>query len=737
MKKENKLKGQKKEESVFGDVIPWLPYPQPIPIPITLNMSGLYEWRLKLVRGPKPNPGPPQVPSLEPLPEPDTPSTQGMETEALFPWWFVWEELRLDVDGHYPQMVASGTIHGFLKYRIHWIANLKPTGSNSWKGTIWYKDGTVSMFPYTKVEIHAVRHWFPHLRKATVTFYGGGDSKKVRTYKFKSPYFHPVDFEFDCAEGEEATTSIETCAHPNRPDSLPCENLTIETVYRRTGFKVKTSPGDTVPISGAGPNARWSDNEMHDAMQTYWSRFSSSAQWAMWIFFASLHEMGTGLGGIMFDDIGPNHRQGTSLFNDSFISVPPDNDPYPDAWVQRMIFWTACHEMGHSFNLAHSWQKSLGTPWIPLKDEPEARSFMNYPFLVSCVQKSFFSDFEYRFSDQELLFMRHAPARFVQMGNADWFDHHGFQEANVSPDPKLKLELRINREKEIFEFMEPVTLELKLTNISGEPQLLDERVLSMSDNLVVVLKKNGKPARQFFPYAKYCWKPTKMVLKAGESIYESLSVSAGLNGWDISEPGIYMVQGLLQLDEEDLVSNTLWVRVAPPSGFDEELIAQDFFSDDVGRTVAFKGSRFFEKANDTLREVTERLKDRRVSLHAAFTLGNEFAYEYKQLVEDKKEPRKQLGIKIQKPKPKEAAKLLSTALTAKSTVSVESIGHINFKRNVNRFSEWLKQEGAVEDALKCQDILYKTMSARKVHGRPVLDAVLRDMKNQREKYVTK
>jgi len=228
-----------------------------------------------------------------------------------------------------------------------------------------------------------------------------------------------------------------------------------------------------------------------------------------------------------------------------------------------------------------------------------------------------------------------------------------------------------------------------------------------------------------------------MVLKAGESIYESLSVSAGLNGWDISEPGIYMVQGLLQLDEEDLVSNTLWVRVAPPSGFDEELIAQDFFSDDVGRTVAFKGSRFFEKANDTLREVTERLKDRRVSLHAAFTLGNEFAYEYKQLVEDKKEPRKQLGIKIQKPKPKEAAKLLSTALTAKSTVSVESIGHINFKRNVNRFSEWLKQEGAVEDALKCQDILYKTMSARKVHGRPVLDAVLRDMKNQREKYVTK
>ena len=47
---------------------------------------------------------------------------------------------------------------------------------------------------------------------------------------------------------------------------------------------------------------------------------------------------------------------------------------------------------------------------------------MNYPFRVAGGQSAFFADFEYRFSDQELLFMRHAPERFVQMGAADWFD---------------------------------------------------------------------------------------------------------------------------------------------------------------------------------------------------------------------------------------------------------------------------------------------------------------------------
>ena len=34
------------------------------------------------------------------------------------------EEIRLDVDGRYPQMMVSGTISGFLVARIHWIARL-------------------------------------------------------------------------------------------------------------------------------------------------------------------------------------------------------------------------------------------------------------------------------------------------------------------------------------------------------------------------------------------------------------------------------------------------------------------------------------------------------------------------------------------------------------------------------------------------------------------------------------
>lgn len=645
------------------------------------------------------------------------------------------EELRLDVDREYPQMVASGTIRQGITSRIHWIANLTEKGFNSWTGGVWYKDGPTASFPYTTVQINVTTSRLSSRRRARVTFSGGSGFSRVRTFRFSSPYFHPVNFEFDFATGTTPTTSVDTCAHPNRPDTLPCENLTLEKVYRRAGFNVTTSPGGEVPIAGAGRDTRWSDLEMHDAMQTYWSHFGSTARWALWVFFASLHERGRRLGGIMFDDIGSNHRQGTAIFTDAFVKNPPAGDPAPAAWVQRMIFWTACHEMGHAFNLAHSWQKSLGPSWIPLANEVEERSFMNYPFRVSGGQTNFFADFEYRFSDSELLFMRHAPARFVQMGNADWFDDHAFEQANTSPEPTFRLELRVNRGQAIFEFMEGVSLELKLTNISSQPQLIDEDLLSLSDTMTVILKKDGKPARQFASYARQCPLPNQKVLMPGEKVYESLPVSSGLNGWDMAEPGKYTLQVALHLDNEDVVSNQLRIRVAPPHGYDEEYLAQDYFSGDVGRIMFFNGSQFFDQGNNILREVTAKLSERRVALQASLALGNVLTGQHKQLAINPDDPQ-QLGVKTLSAKPEEARQFLTTALTTRATTAVDTFGHIAFKGHVDRLSDFLAQQGAVDEAIKSQDQLYKTLEAKNVTKSKTLGRILQDIRKRRDSYKT-
>jgi len=654
------------------------------------------------------------------------------------------EELRLDVDGLYPQRVASGTITLSLAVRVEWVARLESVAPNTWEGPIFFKDGA-GVMPYTEVRIQVVRGALLFPSHTVVTYSGGGAAPLTRTFRYRSPFIRPVELEFDCSQGTTGVFQINTQDHPNRPPTVPPETLTIETVFRRAGFNVTRSGGDNiVPMVGAGPDARWSNAEMHDAMQAYWSRFADRPQWAMWVFFASLHEMGTSLGGIMFDDIGPNHRQGTAIFVDSFIANPPAGDPAPDAWVRRMRFWTAVHEMGHTFNLAHSWQKSLTSqghgPWIPLADEPEARSFMNYPYNVSGGQSAFFADFEFRFSDGELLFMRHAPTRFVQQGNAEWFDHHGFQQANISPEPALKLELRANRQRPTaqYELMEPVVLELKLTNVSGRPQMVSRTALAGGPDLTVIVKRDGQSARRHLPYATYCIHGEPTVLRNGESIYESLFAAAGRGGWLIADPGWYTVQVALQMDGEDIVSNPLRLRVGPPANFDEQRLTQDFFSDEVGRVLAFDGSRYLREANAILQEVTERLEGRRAAIHARIALATPQTLNYKllEMGDRRAETPTQLptsaaaaGARIvaQSADPDEARKELESALLEEPDVAAESLSHVDFNDYVSRFSTWLAEQGDRRGAAEALDTLYEALA-----GRGARASVLQNIADRRE-----
>jgi hypothetical protein len=57
--------------------------------------------------------------------------------------------------------------------------------------------------------------------------------------------------------------------------------------------------------------------------------------------------------GIMFDQLGPQ-RQGCAVFHQGIGGTTADK--------LRLQLYTYVHELGHCFNLLHSWQKSLATP---------------------------------------------------------------------------------------------------------------------------------------------------------------------------------------------------------------------------------------------------------------------------------------------------------------------------------------------------------------------------------------
>lgn len=649
------------------------------------------------------------------------------------------EELRLDVDGRYPQMIASGTIIPNLSSSTHWIAKLTANGLNTWTGNIQnkYPEG-IQSFPYTNVKIQVTPGSFPGQHTAEVTFLIGGETDRTRIFRFQSPYFHSVEFEFDAEEGTAPVTTYQTHSHPNKPTFLPDETLSIAEVFKRTGFDVKVSEGNnTVSRDHTGTNRKWSNQELHDAMQVYWSHFDNKPQWSMWTFFANSEaERGHDLGGIMFDSIGPNHRQGTAIFNNSFISDPPQGDPNPGAWVQRNRFWCACHEMGHAFNLLHSWEKHLGNPWEPLGrhlvPEPKALSFMNYPDKFDGIKdgntEEFFEKFEYRFSDQELLFMRHAPERFVQMGNADWLINHGFEQTTVSIHPSFNLELRVNRKTPVFQFLEPVVFEIKLTNTSNQPQLIKKHILSDLNGMSVIIKKEGKQGRQLLPYAQYCWKLENKVIMPGESLYETIFASVGKNGWLIDEPGFYNIQLVMQINGNNIVSNNLRIRVFPPAGYDQEFLAQDFFSEEVGRILSFDGSRFLETGNDILREVTEKLRDHAVALHAHIALAKPLAFDY-QFLDFTEDADTRGKIKIIPAQPDEARKQFASALTEHKQIAAKTLSHKDYNEYMVTFSEFLSSQDENKKAAEVQNDLYQTLAERNV-----LDSVLQKIENRRETY---
>jgi hypothetical protein len=176
------------------------------------------------------------------------------------------------------------------------------------------------------------------------------------------------------------------------------------------------------------------------------------------------------------------------------------------------------------------------------------------------------------------------------------------------------------------------------------------------------------------------------------------------------------------------------LRVAPARSFEEEVIAQDFFTEEVGRIVAMDGSRSMTSGNNTLREVVEKLADRRVAVHANMALASSLVGDYKQLVVDENAPGNGLRIEMRKAQPEEASELFSKALMEKPQVAAETLGHIDLKDYTDRYSEKLADQGATDEAAKLQGNLYETLSNREVHGRKVLPAVLQEIKNQYNKY---
>jgi hypothetical protein len=402
------------------------------------------------------------------------------------------------------------------------------------------------------------------------------------------------------------------------PSGGAARQLSINAAYAEAGVEMNTAGiNNVIPMALAGSDAKWTNAELHNAMVNHFSLYQNTPAWDVWLLHAYEHINGPGLYGIMFDQTGLQ-RQGCAVFYRGIGGA--------SATQQRLQLYTCIHELGHCFNLLHSWQKSLATP--PKPNIPNSLSWMNYPWGYPGGDVAFWNHFPFQFDPTELTHIRHGLRNNVIMGGnpftvgSSLHDIGGLFEDNIENTSNLELELEA---KKTYLLGEPVVLETKLKTTSTK----DNRVISsLHANygfVTIGIKKPGGEILVYEPIAEMCAEAEHAVLNSrNPGVYESSYIGFGKQGFIFDQAGTYQIRAVYyHEDGSRIVSDTLKLRVKNPASQQDDEIADIMLTEEVGYLLAFMGSDapYLKKGNDALTLIAEKYKEHPLAVYAQFIKG--------------------------------------------------------------------------------------------------------------------
>jgi hypothetical protein len=565
-------------------------------------------------------------------------------------------DLRVDIDERYANSPVMNRLSGdffqvnrlnlpgspprvWRVYRESWILNSPQVtwGQNMVEitGTVRFWNGT---HPPTGVRVRIPWSASGGVGPAEVSFSPQGGATSSYSCAKLSDCFRSLNLEVDVcssvnppAGGAPLLPSYDTGAHPNRPAGLPRRTLTIQEAYREAGVCVTIRPESTVIDDSAPQFVSWSDAELHHAMEEHFSQIKGQwPMWEMWGVLAGRYDDAR-VGGIMFDAAATfggsgqaPERQGFAVFrNHSWFDDLPAGAPASEAQAAalRKYLYTWVHEAGHAFNFLHSWDKN----------RPDSLSWMNYDWKYDNRNGAglFWRNFRMRFDDEELIHMRHGNRPSVIMGGDPWASGGhmesppGAEYLQAPPgalsyaEGDVPVEFLL-RSKEYFEPMEPVAIECRLRNLFTDlPLNLDTNLSPEHGGTVFFIRRPDGRIVEYTPVMCKVGRDkiqTLQPLREGDEpgpdrYSENVFLSYGRYGFYFDEPGEYIVRGLYQGPGDVLIpSNVLRLRVGSPLTREEDRLAQDFFSYEVGMSLYLRGSQspFLAKGMDVLREIAER-----------------------------------------------------------------------------------------------------------------------------------
>lgn len=557
-------------------------------------------------------------------------------------------ELRVDVDGPRPMKRISGDFFETSGATTSYVGSFvvaAPTATTT-EGLLTLSGQGKFSFPVVSphVEVTIVRGTSAALQPgpASVKFSNNGAAPSASYLcAFVSPHFRSVQLEQDSVAGTVPFISYDTGSLP-QPPSSPARVLSVPAAYAEAGIEMQIAgTPNVVSTSGAGPDEKWDDAELHNAMVNHFSLWRNSPRWQVWQLIATSY-VDEGTRGIMFDGFGAFQRQGYAAFHDEIQGADPVR--------QRAQLRTHVHELGHAFNLLHSWQKNLASPPQPLGPNGGLGdlSWMNYAQNYQPLTpapggtSAYWAAFPFQFTDSELVHLRHGFYRDVIMGSnpfgvgaaeidVDLFD------TPVIDNSGLTLELRSN---DTFRYGEPVVIEIKLATTDLRGCVTHGRLHPKDGFVTVAIRAPSGEAKVYRPALIRCvdHEPQTVLDADRSAIYESAYIGYGKDGFYFQQPGRYQLRAqYYAADGSRVLSQVHQLTVRSPRTDEDEVVADLMSGDEQGTLFYLLGSHAetLKSGNEALDQVLDRYPDHPLAVYAHLVKGVNASRDFKDLTADK------------------------------------------------------------------------------------------------------
>lgn len=533
-------------------------------------------------------------------------------------------ELRLDVDGSRPQQRVSGDV--WFRVRFLWfdftyyvesfvVENPVVTMTSAdavVRGTISVYGKPARTGETIHVHVPRVRIFSPP-PAACVRWSVPGGTTEVYACPKISEHFRTATLEIDRLQGTTFPPQIDPTIAPS-PSGLPA-TVSVREVFQRSGIDLSVVNDDVLTDTDSNDaGANWSEVELHDLMEARFDSHADTLQWRMYgVVVPRFGNPGyqSGYYGVMFDWGGYQSgdtflRQGCAIAEDA-IRGRAGTLYDTTAEEDRLLLQTFVHEVGHTWNLPHSWQRTSAP-------SSASTSFMNYPWGYtggSGGEQAFWTDFAWRFDDVELVWLRHADRNDVIFGGRDWIGNNLSHLLDPALERPVGAPVRVELAgPALVDMSQPVHVTVSVVNDGPGPIEVPADLSPEAGTVQVLLSRpDGEVVDHQAPVHRTVAPEETVTVKPGTRYSTSVVLSFAATGPQLVEPGQYRVRALLTLGPDvALPSNAVRIRVAHPTDRAEEELTELVTRRDVAQFLYFGGSVRRPQLADLLADAADRFE---------------------------------------------------------------------------------------------------------------------------------